>query len=129
MEWLKKFRNSALLLTVLGAFLTVFPIIVILIDSVNDRPIAFTDLTEIAMGGTMLLAGIVGVLCYKKQKGMILCLLIGIIALLATGLNIAADFAAGLPRTVLAWFVLAYPIVIVFYIFEAFNLIRSGSAK
>jgi len=30
---------------------------------------------------------------------------------------------------VLAWFVLAYPIVIVFYIFEAFNLIRSGSAK
>jgi len=129
MEWLKKFRNSSLLLAVLGAFLTVFPIIVLLPDITGGYEIAFADKTEIAMGSTMLLAGIIGILCYRKQKGMILCLLVGIIALIAAGLNVAADFAAGMPSTLFAWFVLAYPIVIVFYVFEAFNLIRSGSAK
>jgi len=129
MEWLKKFRNSSLLLTLLGAFLTAIPVALLLPDFTAGRAIAFTHMTEIAMGLTMLIAGIAGIICYRKQKGMILCLIIGIIALIAAGLNVAADFAGGMPGTVMAWFVLAYPIVIVFYVFEAFNLIRSGSAR
>jgi len=129
MEWLKKFKNSSLLLIGLGIFLTAIPLIMLLLGTTEESPSSFVMMTEIAMGLTMLLAGVVGVLSHKKQKGMIFCLLVGIIAFLAAGLNVVASFILEPPSTLIAWFVLAYPVVIAFYVIEAFNLVKSGLAK
>jgi len=129
MEWLKKFRNSALLLTILGGFITVFAAILMILDLTAGRPPSFIAMTEIGMGFTMLAAGIVGIVVYKKQKNIIICLLIGIVALLAAASNVAFSLTVNRPISPFGWFTVAYPVVIMFYVLEAHKLIKSNSSK
>jgi len=125
---LKKFRSSALLLTVLGGFITAIVAILMILDLAAGRAIPFAAMSEMGMGLIMLTAGGMGVLSYKESKSIMLCLIIGIIALLATASNVAFSLAVNLSSP-FGWFILAYPLVTMLYIIEAHKLIKSDLPK